>query len=117
MPARPLKLMVSFKRSMTSPRVPGFRYVVAAMLLLATTINYADRLMLSVVSPQVRGELGMTEAITGRFCAGSWWPMPSCTPLRARLWTGWARAEASRCSSRYGPWRPWGTLSRAASGA
>lgn len=31
------------------------------MLLLATMINYADRLMLSVVAPQVRQEFGMTE--------------------------------------------------------
>ena len=46
---------------MAPPRVPGFRYVVAMMLFLATMINYADRLMLAVVSPQVRGELGMTE--------------------------------------------------------
>ncbi len=42
-------------------RVPNFRYVVAAMLLLATMINYADRLMLSVVAPQVRQEFGMSE--------------------------------------------------------
>jgi ACS family hexuronate transporter-like MFS transporter len=50
---------------MTTPRVPGFRYVVAAMLFLATMINYADRLMLSVVSPQVRAELGMSETEYG----------------------------------------------------
>lgn len=31
------------------------------MLLLATMINYADRLMLSVVAPQVRQEFGMSE--------------------------------------------------------
>ena len=50
---------------MTTPRVPGFRYVVAAMLFLATMINYADRLMLSVVSPRVRADLGMSESDYG----------------------------------------------------
>lgn len=42
-------------------RIPHFRYVVAALLLLATMINYADRLMLSVVSVNVRAEFGMSE--------------------------------------------------------
>lgn len=42
-------------------RIPNFRYVVAVLLLLATMINYADRLMLSVVAPQVRQEFGMNE--------------------------------------------------------
>ncbi len=42
-------------------RIPNFRYVIAVLLLLATMINYADRLMLSVVAPQVRQEFGMTE--------------------------------------------------------
>jgi ACS family hexuronate transporter-like MFS transporter len=42
-------------------RIPKFRYVVAFLLLLATMINYADRLMLSVVAPQVRQEFGMSE--------------------------------------------------------
>jgi ACS family hexuronate transporter-like MFS transporter len=35
--------------------------VIAAMLFLATTINYADRLALAVVSPDIRKEFGMTE--------------------------------------------------------
>lgn len=51
---------------MGAPRIRGFRYVVAGMLFLATTINYADRLMLSVVSPHVRAELGMSEQDYGR---------------------------------------------------
>ena len=51
---------------MAHPRVPGFRYIVAGMLFLATTINYADRLMLSVVSPHVRAELGMSEQDYGQ---------------------------------------------------
>lgn len=42
-------------------RIPHFRYVVAALLFFATMINYADRLMLSVVSANVRREFGMSE--------------------------------------------------------
>jgi ACS family hexuronate transporter-like MFS transporter len=43
------------------PRIPNFRYVVAAMLLLATMINYADRLAIAVVAPSLRAEFHMTE--------------------------------------------------------
>jgi len=50
-------------------KIPQFRYVVAALLLLATMINYADRLMLSVVAPQVRSEFGMTEQDYGHIVA------------------------------------------------
>lgn len=42
-------------------RIPNFRYVVAALLLLATMINYADRQALPVVSATIRSEFGMTE--------------------------------------------------------
>lgn len=42
-------------------RLPKFRYVIATLLLLATTINYLDRLALSVVSRDLRLEFGMTE--------------------------------------------------------
>lgn len=42
-------------------RIPNFRYIVAAMLLLATMINYADRLALSVVAKDLRSEFGMNE--------------------------------------------------------
>src|SRR5262245_49135225 len=42
-------------------RIPNFRYVVAAMLFLATMINYTDRLAIGVVSPTLRAEFHMTE--------------------------------------------------------
>jgi len=51
----------------SGPQHPGnqpvipFRYVVAFLLFFATLINYADRLMLSVVSPFLRQELRLTE--------------------------------------------------------
>ncbi|MBI3696123.1 MAG: MFS transporter [Acidobacteria bacterium] len=41
--------------------IPHFRYLIAAMLFLATMINYADRLALSVVSPFLRQEFAMSE--------------------------------------------------------
>ena len=61
-----MKLMLSFKGLMTTPRIPGVRYVVAIMLFLSTMINYTDRLMLSVVSPAVRADLHMTEQDYGQ---------------------------------------------------
>ena len=42
-------------------KIPKMRWVVAALLFLATMINYADRLALSVVSSDLRAEFGMTE--------------------------------------------------------
>jgi MFS transporter, ACS family, hexuronate transporter len=42
-------------------RIPNFRYVVAVMLLLATMINYTDRLAISVVGKELRNDFGMTE--------------------------------------------------------
>jgi ACS family hexuronate transporter-like MFS transporter len=42
-------------------RIPKLRWIIAAMLFLATTLNYGDRLTLSVVSPQLRAEFGMNE--------------------------------------------------------
>lgn len=42
-------------------KIPKLRWVIALMLFLATAINYADRLALSVVSPDLRAEFHMTE--------------------------------------------------------
>lgn len=42
-------------------KVPQLRWVVAALLLLATMVNYADRLTLSVVSVDIRKEFSLTE--------------------------------------------------------
>jgi ACS family hexuronate transporter-like MFS transporter len=41
--------------------IPKLRWVIAALLFLATTINYADRLALSVVSSDLRKEFAMSE--------------------------------------------------------
>jgi len=42
-------------------KIPGMQWVIAAMLFLATMINYADRVALAVVSVEVRKEFGLNE--------------------------------------------------------
>ena len=42
-------------------KIPRLQWVIAAMLFLATALNYTDRLALSVVSPQLRQDFGMSE--------------------------------------------------------
>ena len=42
-------------------KIPKLRWIIAAMLCLATMINYADRLTLSVVSVDLRREFALTE--------------------------------------------------------
>src|SRR5437867_5140891 len=46
---------------MSPMKIPKMRWVIAALLFLATTLNYADRLALSVVSSDLRREFAMTE--------------------------------------------------------
>ncbi|MBI4873987.1 MAG: MFS transporter [Acidobacteria bacterium] len=50
-------------------RIPRFRYVIAILLLLATMINYVDRLMIAVVSPVLRQELHLSERDYGQILA------------------------------------------------
>jgi ACS family hexuronate transporter-like MFS transporter len=42
-------------------KIPKLQWVIAAMLFLATAINYGDRLALSIVSHDIRTQFGMTE--------------------------------------------------------
>ena len=42
-------------------KIPKLRWIIALLLFLATSINYADRLALSVVSSDLRKEFAMTE--------------------------------------------------------
>ena len=42
-------------------KIPKLRWIIAGMLLLATMINYTDRLALSVVSVDVRKEFSLNE--------------------------------------------------------
>ena len=42
-------------------KIPRLQWIIAFLLFLATALNYADRLALSVVSPDIRREFGMNE--------------------------------------------------------
>jgi ACS family hexuronate transporter-like MFS transporter len=42
-------------------KIPKLRWVIAALLFLATTINYLDRQALSIASKTIRGEFGLDE--------------------------------------------------------
>jgi MFS transporter, ACS family, hexuronate transporter len=46
----------------TAPRyVPGFRWTICALLFLATTINYIDRQVFSILAPDLQREIGWSE--------------------------------------------------------
>ena len=42
-------------------KIPKLKWVLVGLLFLATALNYADRLTLSVVSPEIRRDFGMNE--------------------------------------------------------
>src|SRR5215213_9665956 len=42
-------------------RLPGMRWIIAALLFLATAINYVDRTALSIVSVDIRREFHLDE--------------------------------------------------------
>ncbi len=46
---------------MTAPRVGNYRWVICALLFFATTINYIDRQVISVLKPTLQDEIGWTE--------------------------------------------------------
>ena len=47
--------------SETHHRLPYFRWVICALLFLATTINYIDRQILSILAPTLQREIGWNE--------------------------------------------------------
>ncbi|MEP6716092.1 MAG: MFS transporter [Terriglobia bacterium] len=51
-------------------KIPGLRWIVAAMLFFATAINYADRQALAVVSDRIRAQFAMSEIDYSRILAG-----------------------------------------------
>lgn len=51
-------------------KIPGLRWIIAAMLFFATTINYADRQALAVVSDRIRAQFSMTDIDYSRILAG-----------------------------------------------
>jgi ACS family hexuronate transporter-like MFS transporter len=51
-------------------KIPHIRWIIAAMLFLATAVNYADRQALAVVSDRIRLQFSMTEIDYSRILAG-----------------------------------------------
>ena len=47
------------------PRTFGFRWTICGLLFFATTINYLDRQVLSILAPKLQGEFGWTEVDYG----------------------------------------------------
>jgi ACS family hexuronate transporter-like MFS transporter len=62
----------------TKARVGGYRWIICALLFLATTINYLDRQVLGILAAPLQKELGWSEsdygwiatAFTGAYAAG-----------------------------------------------
>ena len=69
----PLSSLRSSPSSPFSSNSPRFRWVVLALLTLATGLNYLDRIILSVLMPVIRADLGISDAqygyVTGAFQA------------------------------------------------
>jgi hypothetical protein len=66
-------------------KIPDLRWIIALMLFLATSINYAYRLALSVVSSDLRKEFAMTEQEYSYVVTG----------MLATLGTGWVVQHSS----------------------
>ena len=47
---------------LSSPVVGNYRWIVCALLFFATTVNYVDRQILSLIKPLLDQELGWTNA-------------------------------------------------------
>ncbi|MBE7619674.1 MFS transporter [Komagataeibacter sp. FXV2] len=53
--------------------VPGFRWRIGCLLALGVFVNYIDRIALSVASPQIQGEYGLTNIQLGWLFSGFFW--------------------------------------------
>ncbi len=49
----------------TSPRIGYYRWIICALLLFATTINYMDRQILGILAPLLQKEIGWSEVDYG----------------------------------------------------
>ena len=45
--------------------IPGFRWTICALLFFATTINYIDRQVFSILAPDLQRAIGWSEAEYG----------------------------------------------------
>ena len=62
---KPAHAQVQLPRPSTRFTIPHFRWAVCALLLAASTINYVDRLTISVLKPHLEGVLNISESDYG----------------------------------------------------
>src|SRR5579862_4687255 len=55
----------------SSRSISGFRWVILALVFLGTTINYIDRLVISLVAPTIQLKYGITTAQYG-YIGAAW---------------------------------------------
>src|SRR5713226_4409187 len=63
----PLASSASSRLPVPAPRPPrlGYRWTICALLFMATTINYVDRLVLGILAPTLQRELHWSESQYG----------------------------------------------------
>jgi ACS family hexuronate transporter-like MFS transporter len=54
-----------------SPSILGFRWIILTLIFLGTTINYIDRLVLSLVAPTIKHNFGITASQYG-YISAAW---------------------------------------------
>ena len=74
----------------SSTRVGNVRWTICALLFVATTINYMDRQVLSILKPTLQHSIGLSEQGYGSL-------------------TGWAHAWVTASSWLCGAWLRWAT--------
>ena len=87
----------------TTSKMSNFRWVICALLFIATTVNYMDRQVLSLtwkdfIAPEFHWTDDHYGTITGLFSSS----MPSLTSSQVSLLTGWAPRKVISSPSSYG---------------
>lgn len=87
----------------TTSKMSNFRWVICALLFIATTVNYMDRQVLSLtwkdfIAPEFHWQM-ITMVPSPVFSPSS---MPSLTSSQVSLLTGWAPRKVISSLSSYG---------------
>ena len=77
-------------------RIGRYRWVICALLFFATTINYLDRLVLSILAPTLQTEIGWSEFEYGLINGAFTLAYAVGLLVVGGLMDRWARARASR---------------------
>ena len=88
-------------------RIKGLRWLVIALVFLATVINYIDRQTVSVLKTAISQDLGLTNArlrghpelLPGASTASARWCRAGCTTRSARGWASRSRSWSGRCAA------------------